>query len=203
MTQASHELEIVYRISQALAHHHDVNALLQEVLDVLETELGMYRGTLSLFNSDTEELIIAASKGLTPAEFDRGTYKLGEGVTGKVAKSGKPAIIPDISADPDFLDRTQARKGEGPIAFLCVPIMRHEQLMGTMSIDRPSAPMKELETDMALLKILANILAEAVANIQEQMQEKESLMAENRKLKQELGEQYRPSNIIEIGRAHV
>ena len=32
------ELEILYRISQAMAHQHDVAALLNEVLDILETE---------------------------------------------------------------------------------------------------------------------------------------------------------------------
>jgi Nif-specific regulatory protein len=42
-------------------------------------------------------LVIEASSGFSEEEAGRGQYKIGEGVTGKVAESGKPRIIQDIS----------------------------------------------------------------------------------------------------------
>ena len=112
------ELEILYRISRALAHGHDVSDLLNEVLDIMETEMGMSHGTLTLRKPDTDAFVIEASRGLTQTERDRGQYLLGEGITGRVAKTGKPLFVSDITKDPDFLDRTRTRK-RANVAFLC------------------------------------------------------------------------------------
>lgn len=195
ISRAKLELDIFYKISQAVAHQHDVSALLNEVLDIMETELGLSRGTLALKRADSDVFEIQASRGLTAAEQKRGQYRLGEGITGRVAQSGKSAIVPDISKDPDFLDRTQTRKN-AKVAFICVPIVRMRQVVGTISIDREPASDVELKRDLKFLTLVADLLAESVANIREQIEEMQSLSAENRLLKQQLGDRYHPSNII-------
>ena len=176
MKDTGFQLEVLYRISQALAHHKDVSTLLNEVLDILENEMGMQRGTVALRRPDSEVLVIEASKALTAEEMRRGQYKIGEGVTGKVAQSREPAVIPDITADASFLNRTMVRKGAKNLAFICVPIIRQNDLIGTISIDRPSGPVEDLQRDLAFLKIIANILAEAVAGIRAQIEEREALL---------------------------
>jgi Nif-specific regulatory protein len=192
---ASNNLDTLFQVSQAMVHHHDVSALLNEVLDILERGLGVQRSTLTLLRSGTDELVIEASKGLTQQEMRRGQYKVGEGVTGRVAASLQAEIVPDVSAEPTFLDKTGSR-GDSNVAFLCVPVIRQNELMGTVSIDLPSAPLGDLEEQLAFLKIIANVIAEAVYNIRSQVEERESLLEENRRLRLELGEQYRPDNII-------
>ena len=189
------ELEILYRISQAMAHRHDVSELLNEVLDILETEMGMLRGTLTLRRPDTDAFAIAASRGLTEAERRLGQYRLGEGVTGTVAETMDPILVPDISRDPRFLNRTRSR-GSTAVAFLCVPIMHRQRAIGTLSIDRPAEGASALRRDLDFLKLVANILAEAVANIREEIAERENLRAENRRLRRQLGDRYHPSSII-------
>jgi Nif-specific regulatory protein len=189
------ELDILYRISQAMAHQHEVPMLLNEVLDVMETEMGLSRGTLALRRPDTDIFEIEASRGLSPEERQRGRYRLGEGITGIVAKTGKPALVPDISKDPNFLDRTKSRK-DARVAFLCVPIVQQRRVIGTISIDRPLADEVDLKRDLKFLKLVADLLAEAVAGIREQIEERESLSAENRLLRQQLGDRYHPSNIV-------
>ena len=193
--RSSVELEVLYRISQAMAHGHDVSLLLKEVLDIMETEMAMSYGTLTLRRPDTDIFVIEASCGLTAEEKKRGQYRLGEGITGRVAQSAKPAVVPDISRDPDFLNRTRARKGQ-PAAFICVPIIHRGETIGTMSIDRPAAPREGLKGDLNFLMLVANVLAEGVANIREKIAERDSLVAENRRLRQELGDRYRPGNIV-------
>jgi Nif-specific regulatory protein len=104
-------------------------------------------------------------------------------------------LVADISRSPEFLNRTRSRRRDG-VAFLCVPIVHQRRVIGTMSIDRPPAPEKELTRDLDFLKLVADLLAEGVARIREQVEEHESLMAENRQLRRELDERYRPGNII-------
>jgi Nif-specific regulatory protein len=194
-SRAETELAVLYRISQAMAHQHDVPDLLETVLDILETEMGLQRGTLTLRRPDSDVFEIQASRGLSDQERDRGSYKLGDGITGRVAATAKPAIVPDILQDPNFLDRTKTRKAER-LAFLCVPIIHRNSAIGTLSIDRPPAPDSELQQDLAFLMLVADLLAEAVARIREDIEERDSLLAENRQLRQQLGDRYRPSNII-------
>ena len=189
------ELAILYRISQAMAHRGDVSFLLDEVLDILETEMGMFRGTLTLRRPDSDVFVIEASRHLTAEEKQRGQYRLGEGVTGLVAETGEPILIPDIRKDPRFLDRTRTREG-AKVAFLCVPINHGGHTIGTLSIDRSAADEDSLLKDLNFLKLVADILAEAVAAIRSQIEEHDSLVAENRRLRQQLGDQYRPGNII-------
>jgi Nif-specific regulatory protein len=189
------QLEVVYRISQALAHQHDVSALLREVLDILAAEMGMTYGTLTLRRQDSDTLSIEASQGLTREEARRGQYRLGEGITGRVAQSGKPIVVPDVSKEPDFLSRTRSRK-EQQMGFICVPIIHKGEVVGTISTDRPTAPQEVLDADLQFLMLVANILAEAVARIREDVSERESLVAENKRLKRQLGDRYQPANLV-------
>ena len=189
------ELEVLYRISQAIAHQHDLPALLREVLDIMETRMGMLRGTLTLRRPGTDVFVIEAAHGMKPEELERGQYALGEGITGRVARTARPIIVPDISREPDFLNLTGARKN-ARLAFICVPIIRRREVIGTISIDRRPADEQALRHDLRFLELVAGVLAEAVAGIREQKQERESLLAENLRLRRQLDDRYRPANIV-------
>ncbi len=190
------QMEILYGISQAMAHQqHDISALVNEVLDILETEMGMKRSTLTLRRPGTDILAIEASRGLTQKERDRGQYRIGEGITGRVAQRGQAIVIPDIREDPSFLDRTRSH-GDERTAFLCAPILREGEVIGTLSITILPEDDESLQQDLSFLQLVANLIAEAVATIQAQVEERESLMRENQKLRQQLGDQYHPGNLI-------
>ncbi len=193
--RAELELEILTRISQALAHQHDISALLNEVLDILDKEMGLSRGTLTLRRPDSDVFAIEASKGLSAAERKRGEYRLGEGVTGKVAETGRPDLVPDITKNDHFLDRTKSKRPHS-VAFLCVPIVHGRAVIGTMSIDRPTASASALERNLNFLKLVADIIAEGVARIREDIEEREGLLAENRRLKLQLGDRYHLSSMV-------
>ncbi len=189
------EMAVLNQISHVVVHQRNVSNLMKEVLDILYREMGLERGTFTLKKG--ENLYIEASHGLSDVEMKRGVYRLGEGITGKVAQSGKPRVIPDISHEPEFLDRTKARAfNKGVLAFICVPIVHEEEVIGTLSIDRQVTPGIDLERDLYLLETVSNILADAVAVIFMDNAEKEKLLEENRRLKSELDRNFSPSNIV-------
>lgn len=187
------ELNALYHISHVLLHQRDVSSLLNEVLDVLQNEMTVERATLTLIRENS--LVIEASTGLSAEEVKRGKYLIGEGITGKVAATGKPRLIPDISEEPEFLDRTGARK-KGKLAFICVPIKHNGEVIGTLSIDHPSASKSQLNKILSFLETMANILADAVATFREETAEKLLLQEENERLRRELGAKFRPGNIV-------
>jgi Nif-specific regulatory protein len=191
----SNDLLIIYKISQSLLRHKNVNTLLNEVLDILETEMNTERATLTLFHINENALIIEASKGLSAQEKARGRYSLGEGVTGLVGLNRQAIVIPNIAEEESFLDRTRARKRHD-IGFVCVPVMRNDELIGTISVDLEATPDIDWERKKQLLEIIANLLADAIFQIREGIEEKNTLKTENSRLQKELGNRYNPSNMV-------
>ncbi len=194
------ELEVLYKVSQLIpqiggSRTTDIPNFLEEVLDILHSGIGVLRGTFTLRRPDTDVFVVEASKGLTPEQKKKGRYLLGEGVTGQVAKTGKAAIIPDISKEPEFLNKTVDRSGERN-SFICIPILHAGRVIGTMSVDLKEDTEKELYGIARFLQLITNILAEAVASIREQLSEKEALMAENKRLRQELGDRHSMTSLI-------
>ncbi len=196
MNQSEKELNVLYKISQATsARQHDVSELLNEVLQIMETDMGVLRSTFALHKPDSDILNIEASSGLSGSEVRRGQYKLGEGVTGRVALTGKPELVPDIGQSPDFLNRTKARDDQ-KTAFLCVPIVHNKEVIGTMSIDLPACEEVELKGYFLFLQHVAQILASAVSTIREEIEERNALESENEMLRRQLGDRYSIDNMV-------
>lgn len=188
------EMAVLNQISHVVVRQRNVSALIGEVLDILYREMGLEHGTVTLRRGNILE--IEASHGLTEEEQRRGVYHIGEGITGKVAATGIPRIIPDISREPEFLNKTRIRNSTSSLAFICVPIVNQEEIIGTLSIDRSSSSNEDLTVDLRLLETVANIIADAVAAIRDESDEREQLLAENKRLKQELDKQFQPGNIV-------
>ncbi len=188
------EVAVLNKISHLVARRTPVSEMLAEVLKILHLEMGLIRGTLTLREGDL--LVVEASEGLSPAEIGRGHYRVGEGITGLVAEEGKGRIIPDISKEKAFLNRTKARSGEKNIAFICVPIVYRGDVIGTLSIDRKVDARTDLKADFHLLETISNIMADAIFVAYSEHEEKEKLINESKRLRLELENKLRPSEII-------
>ena len=168
------------------------------ILKSIAKHTGMVRGTLTLYNRQTGELYIETAHGLSDTQRERGRYKPGEGVTGRVVQTGRPVVVPRISDDPLFLDRTGAREklSKDNIAFICVPIKIGNETIGALSVDRLFEENVSLDEDVRLLSIIASMIAQAVRLRQEAMEERQRLLEENSRLQQELQTRFQPANII-------
>jgi Nif-specific regulatory protein len=192
------ELTLLFEINQILDRSLDLRNEVGEVLRSIARHTGMMRGTLTLLNRTTDELFIEEAHGLSPSQQERGRYRPGEGVTGRVVQSGKPMVIPRISEDPSFLDKTGARKTlrKENISFICVPIKVANETIGALSVDRLFDESVNLEEDVRLLSVIASMIAQAVRMRQEAMEERQRLLDENERLQMKLKDRFRPANII-------
>ncbi len=185
--ELSPEIALLQQISSLVAHHQrNVDDLLGEILEALDNRMGMQRGIITLLQG--EMLRIEASYGLDEVEMERGLYHLGEGIIGRVALSAKPELVPDVSKDSRFLNRTKAHESKQAIAFICVPIFHMERVIGTLSVDRHVDSDTDLRRDMALLETIGNIAADVVDVVRKEREEREDLLEENRKLRSMLNE---------------
>ncbi len=182
-TSVPKEISVLQAISSAIVRERNVSQLLNEIIGILDREMGMLRGTFALLNGD-ELKIEASARQLNAEERALGRYRIGEGITGTVARTGKAEVVPDIRKDHRFLNKTRARGKDEPLSFICVPLVHLGQVIGTLSVDRKITDNgHSLQGDLALLEVVANITADAAAIFREERAERETLLAENRRLR--------------------
>ena len=169
------ELSLLFEISQGLDRSLDLRDVVNPVLSAMAKHMGMLRGTLTLLDMDTGEIFIEAAHGLSDRQKERGRYRPGEGVIGLVVKTGQAAVVPHISDEPQFLDKTGARKklAKEDISFICVPIKLGNEVIGTLSADRLFEEGVALDEDVRLLAIIASMIAQAVKLRQEAQAERQ------------------------------
>ena len=192
------ELSLLFEISQTLDKSLDLRDVVGPLLRTMASKMGMMRGTLTLLNRESGEIAIEEAYGLSESQRERGKYKLGEGITGKVIQTGKPAVIPRISEEPLFLNRTGARKNlkKQDISFICVPIKLGKEIIGALSVDRLFGDTVALKEDLRLLSIISSMIGQAVRLRQQMRMERKQLLEENIQLKEQLKDRFRPANII-------
>ncbi len=192
------ELQLLYEISANLNQSLDLKKSLYGVLDALSNSLAMIRGTISILNPLRDEISIEVAHGLSRGAIEKGKYKVGEGITGRVIQTGSSLVVPKISEEPLFLNRTATRKTEASqeLSFICVPIKKGSQVIGALSVDRLYSPEYDLQEGENLLSIIATMIAHHVINLETIYLEKEQLRQENQRLREELGKKFRINNII-------
>ncbi len=195
------ELTLLFEISQILERSLDLEQVISPVLEAVAEHMDMHRGTVTLLNRQSGEIRISAAYGLTAAEQAKGRYKLGEGITGQVIQSGRAMIVPDISTDPEFLDKTGARSRDISTAFICVPIKIDQESCGALSSDRLFGDDIALDEDVRLLTIIASMVARAVELRRNGEEAQKSLEEENSRLQAALRESFQPQNMIGSTRA--
>ncbi len=172
--------------------------MLEEVLDVLDRDLGLRRATILLLSPDGKELQFQAAHNVSQRKGRNVRFMAGEGVVGRVVQSNTPAVIPRVSEEPVFLDRLHQRrkKLQGEASFLCVPISIGTGVVGTLSADREYDQSVNLDENVRLLSVVASSIAANVKARRDVAAQKQSLEDENVSLKHQLEDRFRPENII-------
>lgn len=193
------ELTALCEISQALSSSLDLHAGAARVLETLSARLGMNRGTITLLDPVSRDLAIQVSHGLTLEEHERGRYRIGEGITGTVFKTGESIAVPDLRADPRFINKTKARTAPPGrrLSFLAVPIKVHGETLGVLGVDRlfPEG-MESFDEDLRVLNVVALLIGQTVKLNQLVAQERRELILANQALRNELRERHRLTGTV-------
>ncbi|MHC4619148.1 MAG: sigma 54-interacting transcriptional regulator [Planctomycetota bacterium] len=192
------EVGLLSDVSKAFAESLDLELTLKSMLKSLDTHLKLQRGTITLLEPDSETINIRVAHGLSEKSKKLASYKVGEGITGKVVQTGREIVVPDISKDPRFLYRTRSRRTtEGKrIAFFCVPIKLEGKTIGALSVDRQAVRGDDFEANVRLLNIISTMVAQAVKLNRLVESDRNRLRDENVRLRQELKARFNIHNMV-------
>jgi Nif-specific regulatory protein len=191
-------LPLLSELSSLATDCVDLDGIFATLLRLMKRHMKVVRGMVSLFDAEAGRISVHKSFGLSDEEMARGVYQFGEGITGRVVETARPIIVPRISQEPLFLNRTRNRSSpqERNLSFLCVPIMRGRKVMGAVSAERIYDNPRLLNLDAEILSILAATTAQAVELFLLENIHTVALEEENRRLRMALKAKFKPSNII-------
>jgi Nif-specific regulatory protein len=146
------------------------------------------------------ELRAEAVTGAHAAAAEKVRYRLGEGITGRVVKTGKPIAVPHAGQEPLFLDQlgflSARRTSKADLSYVSVPIRVDGRSAGALGLAFVYEKSRDLGHLVKVLGIAASMLGQATRVHRLLEAERDRLMEENRQLKEELRERYEMGNLI-------
>jgi Nif-specific regulatory protein len=196
--QKIEELTLLFEISQVLEENIEFDKIVVQILNKINSKLKMRHGTLAMLNRKTNIISIETSVDLTENQRKKTVYKPGEGITGKVIKTGKAIVVEDIKINPEFLDKTgvQRIRGNERVSFICVPVNYQNDTIGAFSMDKIYENLEDINEDIKLLSIITSMIAKNVQLRQQFIEKNQQLLEENDKLQKQLESNFKPDNMI-------
>ena len=132
--------------------------LLESVVDGTRDALDASVSSLYLLDRDGADLTLAATNGLDRYQIGRAKVPFGEGITGSVAASREPMVIPSVRDEPRFLWVRGIDQRRFVASMLSVPLTWHDQVVGVLNV-QTEQPRDFTESDVAQLSAVADLLA--------------------------------------------
>ena len=106
------------------------NELIDRLIEPLKRNLSFASFNIYLIDERTKDLKVATTHGYDVEEIEKFKLKVGKGITGWVAKTGKPIIVPDVSKDQRCIKGNPDIRSE-----MCVPLKVKDKVIGVLDIE--------------------------------------------------------------------
>ena len=161
------ELKSINKAMRDIYSAGELEVCLQRIIDNAMDLLGVEMSSLMLLDEKKNELRIEIARGLSDEIVKNTHIKLGQGISGWIAREGKPILIKDIRKDPRFPRRGGGYKTE---SLLSVPLKVDGKVIGVMNVNNKRTRETFNEYD---LRVLSSIAAEAAIAIRQTRKLKE------------------------------
>jgi len=151
-------------LSHALIANFDLPRLLDLIVTTALEVTNADRGSVMLLDEAEGILTIKAAKGISEDIITSTRVKLGEGIAGRVALTGRPLLMRRGDQNP-FVRPLRHREGEISSA-ISVPLTIEEHTVGTLNVNESKRATEFTEEDLRSLTLFANQAALALEKAQ-------------------------------------
>ncbi|HEY73406.1 MAG TPA: GAF domain-containing protein [Thermoflexia bacterium] len=153
-------LELIARVGHRTTAILDLDALLHQAVNLIGDTFGYYNVAILLVEGD--DIVLMATTLPAAHHLERRTrLRVGcEGITGWVAGSGEPLLVPDVSQEPRYRNVLEGTKTRSELA---VPIKLKGLVIGVLDVQSDEKDAFS-EEDTVVLQTLADQLAVAIEN---------------------------------------
>jgi signal transduction histidine kinase len=158
------QLKAINQLAAIGAGSLDTEQILNDALDPVLEVMGLEIGLIHLFDEETEELTLAAHRGVSQESataLER--LGLGEGPWRQAIQSDELLVIPDSSLDLEPVLLVEHRGGQ--LAQLLSPLKSDNQVWGILTVAAPP-PHQFLQSDLELITAISSQIGVAIENAQ-------------------------------------
>lgn len=148
------KLELLEKIITAMNSAASIDEVLNYLIDKCIEVTKSTTGSIALINEDSKLMDIAVFRGLNEKNAKNTKLKIGEGVTGHVAKTGKALLINNVD-EVDYY----VRVNDDLNSELAVPLMLENKLIGVISVDSTRKDAFN-EAHLDLMHTLSNVASQ-------------------------------------------
>src|SRR5262245_10513757 len=159
----SARLKTLQEVHRLLDQALNLEDAITRVFMLLDERHKLQSCMLSLLEEQTREVRVAVAVGVSGRGRAQGRYQLGEGITGRVVVSGRPVIVPQVSDEPLYLNRTGAIAAErDERAFICVPVNAGGRTIGARGALLRQQEESDISLSADLLSVVAALIGQAL-----------------------------------------
>ncbi len=166
-----YNLSILYSISRAMTYISDLKSLLQYILNQAIEITTAEKGSIMLYDLETNQLTIRVLAGLKDkvyqdkvnnGEIKCKTFLPGEGIAGRVFQTGVPMVVDKAGEDDCFVepDSSYVR------SIVCIPMMVFNETLGVINVTNKLDEQGFSQEDVEMLKAVADQAAVAINKAQ-------------------------------------
>jgi Nif-specific regulatory protein len=170
-------------ISSWISSAHDLDHLLQLVVETATRAMNAKAGSLLLLDPKTGNLYFQVATGEKKGKIKSYEVAIGQGIAGSVAQNGQPLLIPDVTKDSRWYKEISDAIGFETRSIACVPMRVETQVVGVVQIIDKQDGSYLKDTDLILLQVYADLAAAAIGTAKRIAR----INQENRDLKAALG----------------
>jgi signal transduction protein with GAF and PtsI domain len=158
----SEQIKALSKISKAITSDLYLEDILRLIVTVTAELLGSNICSLMLVEEKTNTLVVRATQSISEEYNKKPALKIGEGISGRVAKDNKPIAVKDVLREKEYKHKDIAKK-EGLRSLLCVPLSVRGKVIGVINC-YTAHPHEFSETETDVLITIANEAAVAIEN---------------------------------------
>jgi diguanylate cyclase (GGDEF)-like protein len=164
-------LSLLYSIGKAMNYISDLKKLLQFILGQAIEITSAEKGSLMLYDMETDQLNIRVLAGLEDNTFQEKvnnneiecrSFKAGEGIAGRVFLNAKPIVVNNIKEDGVFVDSHASYVR----SIACIPMVVFNEAIGVINVTNKRHGKEFTDDDVEMLKAVADQAAVAINKAQ-------------------------------------
>lgn len=161
LLEKTQEVELLHRITRIIGSTLTLKEILAEITALVSQVTKADACFLYLHDRASHELVLSASKTPHPKEIGKIRLKLGEGITGWVAKEKKTVVIHKNASEDSRFKFFQNLPEDSYQGFVSVPVIAKGNVIGVINVHHKK-PTKQDQHNLELLETIASQVGGAI-----------------------------------------
>jgi signal transduction histidine kinase/response regulator RpfG family c-di-GMP phosphodiesterase len=135
------------------------------IVDMIAELMGAKAASLMLMDKESDELYVSAAMGLDEGVMKSARVRVGDGISGFVAKTGRPLVIRNIEEDERF--KPAGRPQYETNSLLSVPLKDGDSVIGVLNVTNKISLTPFTDNDAHMLQSLADRVSSVLGRLRQ------------------------------------